>query len=122
MNYRHLYHAGSIADVFKHVVLLALLERLQQKPAGIFVLDTHAGIGLYDLSAPQAVKTGEWQSGIGRFMAAADACDDPLLGRYRSEVDRINGGGSLQLYPGSPRLIADLLRPQGQGCGVRTSS
>ena len=49
MNYRHAFHAGNFADVHKHVVLLALLERLKQKPKPLFYLDTHAGRGGYDL-------------------------------------------------------------------------
>ena len=31
MNYRHAYHAGNFADVFKHAVLVGLLEALKQK-------------------------------------------------------------------------------------------
>ncbi|MBN9987703.1 23S rRNA (adenine(2030)-N(6))-methyltransferase RlmJ, partial [Rhizobium laguerreae] len=57
MNYRHIYHAGNFADVLKHAVLARLVTYLQQKEKAFRVLDTHAGIGLYDLSGEEAQKT-----------------------------------------------------------------
>ena len=51
MNYRHAFHAGSFADVIKHIVLVRMLTYLQEKPAAFRVIDTHAGAGLYDLTA-----------------------------------------------------------------------
>lgn len=68
MNYRHIYHAGNFADVLKHAVLARLVTYLQQKEKPFRVLDTHAGIGLYDLSSEEAQKTGEWREGIGRLL------------------------------------------------------
>ncbi|MER9051152.1 23S rRNA (adenine(2030)-N(6))-methyltransferase RlmJ, partial [Mesorhizobium sp. M0923] len=65
MNYRHAYHAGNFADVVKHAVLSRLIEYLKQKDKAFRVIDTHAGIGRYDLSSTEAQKTGEWQGGIG---------------------------------------------------------
>src|SRR5580692_4032544 len=59
MNYQHIYHAGNFADVAKHVGLLYCLGALQRKDAALFVLDSHAGRGFYDLQAPEAVKSGE---------------------------------------------------------------
>ena len=70
MNYRHSFHAGNHADVLKHVVLLALCDALVAKPAACFVLDTHAGRGLYKLDGEAAQKTGEAQDGIARLMTA----------------------------------------------------
>ncbi|MEO5626014.1 MAG: 23S rRNA (adenine(2030)-N(6))-methyltransferase RlmJ, partial [Dokdonella sp.] len=49
MNYRHAFHAGNFADVFKHAILIALLEALKAKPAAFCYVDTHAGRGRYDL-------------------------------------------------------------------------
>ncbi|MER9823012.1 23S rRNA (adenine(2030)-N(6))-methyltransferase RlmJ, partial [Mesorhizobium sp. M0115] len=66
MNYRHAYHAGNFADVVKHAVLSRLIEYLKQKDKAFRVIDTHAGIGRYDLSSTEAQKTGEWQGGKGR--------------------------------------------------------
>ncbi len=110
MNYRHAYHAGGIADVFKHVVLIGLLTRLMQKESALFVLDTHAGTGLYDLSATEPGKTREFEDGIGKLFPAA--ASSPLLARYLRQVHAYNPNGALTFYPGSPLLIASILRPQ----------
>ena len=67
MNYRHAYHAGNHADVLKHIVLARVLEHLKKKDKPFRVLDLHAGIGIYDLHADEAAKTGEWRDGVGRF-------------------------------------------------------
>ncbi|MEY2621449.1 MAG: Ribosomal large subunit methyltransferase, partial [Pseudomonadota bacterium] len=45
-SYRHAFHAANHADVLKHITLLATLRHLQQKEAGITLVDTHAGAGL----------------------------------------------------------------------------
>jgi len=42
MNYRHAFHAGNFADVFKHAVLSLLLKSLARKDAAFCYLDTHA--------------------------------------------------------------------------------
>lgn len=68
MNYRHAYHAGNFADVVKHAVLARLIVHLQKKDAAFRVIDTHAGVGLYDLAAGEAEKTGEWRGGVGRLL------------------------------------------------------
>ena len=70
MNYRHAYHAGNFADVVKHVILTRLVEYLKRKDQAFRVIDTHAGIGLYDLKGIEAGKTGEWTGGIERIMDA----------------------------------------------------
>jgi len=69
MNYRHAFHAGNYADVFKHVFLLRLLRALQRKAKGFLYLDTHAGRGVYDLASAAAgpERTPEWPAGIGRL-------------------------------------------------------
>ena len=70
MNYRHAYHAGNFADVVKHVIVTRIVEYLKRKDAAFRVIDTHAGIGRYDLAGVEAGKTGEWQAGIGRLIDA----------------------------------------------------
>lgn len=113
MNYRHIYHAGNVADVLKHAVLARLVTYLKQKDKAFRVLDTHAGIGLYDLSSEEAQKTGEWRDGIGRLLDAPipDAVA-PLLAPYLDAVAELNPEGGVRFYPGSPRLARMLLRPQ----------
>ena len=69
MNYRHAYHAGNFADVFKHIVLMRVIEYLKGKDKAFRVIDTHAGPGLYDLAGEEAGKTGEWREGIARLIA-----------------------------------------------------
>jgi 23S rRNA (adenine2030-N6)-methyltransferase len=114
MNYRHAYHAGNFADVFKHALLALCLEHLKSKEKPFFVLDTHAGIGLYDLWGSEAEKTGEWQGGIGR-LGCLETPELPWhhdLGPYWQAVKAENPDGALRFYPGSPRLSQRFLRPQ----------
>ena len=113
MNYRHAFHAGSFADVFKHAVLCRLLDYLRQKPAAFRVIDTHAGAGLYDLASPEATRGGEWREGIARLLAAQlpDKAA-ALLAPYLDVVGALNAPGALKTYPGSPALVQAWLRPQ----------
>ncbi|WP_142848849.1 23S rRNA (adenine(2030)-N(6))-methyltransferase RlmJ [Telmatospirillum sp. J64-1] len=109
MNYRHIYHAGNFADVFKHGVLALILEHLKRKDTPFRVYDTHAGIGRYDLSAVQANKTGEYRDGILRLMEGEPI---PELAPYLAAVAAENPQGGIGIYPGSPRVARHLLRPQ----------
>ena len=108
MNYRHSFHAGNSADVVKHALLIALVRALQLKDGALTLIDTHAGCGLYDLEGDQAQRTGEANEGVLR----AFADQNPLLGDYRAAVRAVNPGGGSRLYPGSPRILSQLLRPQ----------
>jgi len=113
MNYRHAYHAGNFADVVKHAVLVRIVEYLKRKEKPFRVIDTHAGVGLYDLSGEEAQRTGEWLNGIGRLMAqplGEDAADllEPLLAAVRA----VNRAGGITIYPGSPTIVRHLLRKQ----------
>lgn len=111
LSYRHIYHAGNFADVFKHVVLVQLLRALQRKEAPLFVLDTHAGIGRYDLAADEALKNREFAAGVQRAFGCADP--PPAVADYLDLVRAENADDdALRHYPGSPRLIRALLRPQ----------
>ncbi|MBI3434631.1 MAG: 23S rRNA (adenine(2030)-N(6))-methyltransferase RlmJ [Proteobacteria bacterium] len=112
MNYRHAFHAGSFADVVKHVVLTRVLVHLAAKPAALRVIDTHAGAGIYDLTGRDAAKTGEWRHGIGRVARAAILAEAPraLLRPYLDAVAAYNRDGTLAHYPGSPLIAVSLLR------------
>lgn len=117
MNYRHAYHAGNFADVVKHVILTRLVEYLKRKDQAFRVIDTHAGIGLYDLKGIEAGKTGEWTGGIDRIVDAAKKgqIEQPaleLLEPYLAAVRAVNEGEKLRHYPGSPLLVRHLLRKQ----------
>ena len=113
MNYRHAFHAGSFADVLKHIVLVRILTYLQEKPAAFRVLDTHAGAGLYDLTGDEASRSGEWLTGIARVMQArfTDQAAS-LITPYLDIVRSFNPKAQLVAYPGSPLIARALLRPQ----------
>jgi 23S rRNA (adenine2030-N6)-methyltransferase len=112
VNYRHAFHAGSFADVFKHAVLARILDYLRAKPAAFRVIDTHAGAGLYDLTATEASRTGEWHDGIARLLAARlSAPVAALLAPYLDVIGALNERGKLKIYPGSPALARAWLRP-----------
>ncbi len=108
MNYRHAFHAGNFADVFKHALLLALLDALAGKDKPLCYMETHAGPGNYRLDDEQSRKTGEWRDGIGRLFALPHA-PEPLR-RYVDAVRACNPDGTLHRYPGSPLLAASALR------------
>lgn len=115
MNYRHIYHAGNFADVLKHAVLALVIAHLKRKDTPFRIIDTHAGIGLYDLSREEAQKTGEWHDGIGRILADSPPPEiAEILAPYLEVVHAENGAGShgpLQRYPGSPVIARRLMRP-----------
>ena len=108
MNYRHSFHAGNSADVVKHSLLIALVRALQLKESALTLIDTHAGCGLYDLYGDEAQRTGESTQGVLRAFADTN----PLLDDYRAAVQTVNVGAEPHLYPGSPQILAQLLRPQ----------
>jgi 23S rRNA (adenine2030-N6)-methyltransferase len=120
MNYRHQFHAGNFAGVFKHVLLVRLLRALQKKEKGYLFLDTHAGRGRYDLELAAAgdslARQPEWPDGIGRLwpmeLAKVPAGVHDYLDLVR-EFDRNAGNltAGPRFYPGSPWLAQRLARP-----------
>jgi 23S rRNA (adenine2030-N6)-methyltransferase len=113
MNYRHAFHAGGFADVIKHIVLVRILTHLQEKVAAFRVIDSHAGAGVYDLTAEEARRGGEWLTGIARIMQARFSEKVlPLVAPYLDIVRAFNPQRDLQTYPGSPLIARALLRPQ----------
>ena len=109
LSYRHLFHAGNFADVFKHALLARLLIALGGKGKPYCYLDTHAGTGRYDLGHEWAWKTREFENGIGRLWPRKDIPAElaPYLDAVRSE----NPKGRLRYYPGSPLIALKLRRP-----------
>jgi 23S rRNA (adenine2030-N6)-methyltransferase len=119
VNYRHAYHAGNHADVFKHIVLARAFEHLKKKDKPFVFLDAHAGIGTYAIEGEEALKTLEWQSGLGRLyemsgeVLALGGEAEELLRPWRAAVAAVNyPGRALTHYPGSPELARRMLRPQ----------
>ena len=109
MNYDHAFHAGNHADVLKHLVLRTLLDSLKRKPAPFFVLDTHAGQGMYHLKDARANRTGEADSGVLRLIQSC-APNIRLAPALQAYLDAVQPYLAETRYPGSPQLIADALR------------
>src|SRR5258706_2956715 len=107
--YRHHFHAGNFADVFKHSLLTRLVLALQKKDKPFFVPDSHAGIGRYGLTHEWALKNAEYRDGIALIWGRKDVPDEfiPYFDAIRGE----NAGNALRFYPGSPRVVRRLLRP-----------
>jgi len=101
-----------MADVQKHLWLICVLDYLTKKDKPFLWIDTHAGRGLYDLTAPEAQKIKEYESGILKFYdGIKDAKDLPApLARYRDFIKNLNKG-TLTKYPGSAYLAAKIMRP-----------
>lgn len=119
MNYRHQFHAGNFADVWKHALLLPLLRGMQRKEKGFLFLDTHAGRGSYDLTTAERgaslERKPEYPDGIGRLCAATDLSGelvDYLALVRRFDRSRGNFEEALRFYPGSPWLARLSLRAQ----------
>jgi len=94
-------------------VLARILTYLHEKPAAFRVIDTHAGAGLYDLTGDEAMRSGEWRTGIARLMQArlSDSVA-ALIAPYLDIVRAFNPQRDLAAYPGSPLIARALLRPQ----------
>ena len=117
MNYRHAFHAGSHADVVKHVILSLAIEHLKKKQKSFLVIDAHAGRGLYSLGAAEASRTLEWREGVGRFYGAKGETielaprAEKLLAPWRRIVEAVNeSGDAIRWYPGSPEIFRRLIR------------
>jgi 23S rRNA (adenine2030-N6)-methyltransferase len=112
VNYSHAFHAGNFADVMKHIVLTRLVEYLKKKDAAFRVIDTHAGMGRYDLTGEIARRSPEFEDGIGRLLQAElPHKAAPLVAPYLEVIRELNPDG-LKTYPGSPLLVRKLFRPQ----------
>ncbi len=102
LSYQHGFHAGNRADVLKHACLHAILTDLRKDPGPILYVETHAGRGQYDLTGPQANKTGEAEAGVLKLLQGkAPKSLSPWLDFVRQT--------GLKAYPGSPKLAASLL-------------
>ena len=113
-SYRHAFHAGSHADILKHLTLIHLVEYLQEKPVALTMVDTHAGAGIYSLEDGFAAVSKEAEGGIYRLLKFKEA-GNPIPESVQTYLDCIeaeNIGGEFKTYPGSPFILARLLRPQ----------
>ncbi|KTD24440.1 23S rRNA (adenine(2030)-N(6))-methyltransferase RlmJ [Legionella maceachernii] len=111
LSYQHGYHAGSFADVIKHLTLTRVLVYMTSKEKPLFYLETHSGRGMYDLKNSQAMKTGENLQGIS-LLWLQKAKLPAVFSQYLHVIHHVNESEELRFYPGSPSLAIDLLRPQ----------
>ena len=113
-SYRHAFHAGSHADILKHITLIQLVQYLQEKPGALTIVDTHAGAGIYSLEDGFAAVSKEAEGGIFRlrdFIKAGNLVPESVQ-QYLDCIQAENPDGGIRLYPGSPFILARLLRPQ----------
>lgn len=110
MNYRHIYHAGNFADVFKHVVLCLILENLKSKGKPFCYIDTHAGLGLYDLTASEVSRSPEYQQGIAKLLNTATHSEE--LSHYLAIIHAFQKDNTLTHYPGSPLIATHFIGEQ----------
>ncbi len=111
MNYRHAFHAGNFADVVKHALLARILTHLARKDAPFRYMDTHAGVGLYNLTWDEARKTGEAEGGVKAYLKAKPPGPlAELFAPYDRALAAAHASGK-DFYPGSPLVAAALLRP-----------
>lgn len=118
MNYRHAFHAGNFADVLKHLVLTRVLTHLQAKATPFRAIDTHAGLGFYDLTGDEAGRTGEAAEGWGRLDTPFPEAVEGLLAPYRAAVAAAQARHGATTYPGSPAIIREFLRSTDKGVFV----
>ncbi len=117
-SYRHAFHAGSHADILKHLTLIHLVNYLQEKPGALTMVDTHAGAGIYSLQDGFSTVSKEADGGIFRLMQYVDACKNAntsmpeSIQEYLKYIEAENVEGQLTTYPGSPFILARLLRSQ----------
>jgi 23S rRNA (adenine2030-N6)-methyltransferase len=112
MNYQHVYHAGNVGEVLKHSILSLLLVSLRQKETGFCYIDSHAGVGLYDLGSTESQKTSEASQGILRLLAHSETLP-PVLSPYLNAIKTFQQSHPSSLcYPGSPMIAHHFLRRQ----------
>lgn len=114
LSYRHAFHAGNHADVLKHFVLVHLVRYLGQKEKSFWVIDTHAGAGVYTLDSGYATKLAEYETGIGKLWLRQDL--PAPLAAYVALVSTLNTDEKLRRYPGSPWFALHTMRPQDRLC------
>lgn len=109
LSYQHAYHAGNIADVHKHLALMLLLEGFAENSGAFSFYDSHAGRGIYDLSSPEAEKTGEHKMGVSAIDEPQN--DKRAPARYLDLIETFRKEHGEHAYPGSPSIAHHFMRP-----------
>lgn len=108
LSYQHIYHAGCLPDLHKHSALAEILDLMVKKDKPLTYVETHAGRGYYDLSAPEAQKTGEAAEGIHRLMKENWFPPTRPFMRVLEDTRRKKGP---HIYPGSAAIAEYYRRP-----------
>lgn len=90
--------------------MLHILHYLNKKETPYWIIDTHAGAGIYDLEDAWAEKTAEFKEGIARLWDNTDLPEDLQL--YIDHIRNLNDDQDLVYYPGSPWISLELMRPK----------
>jgi 23S rRNA (adenine2030-N6)-methyltransferase len=120
LSYRHGFHAGNVADVLKHEILIFCLDYLRQKEKPFLCVDTHAGAGLYQFegkNAPEACGAAdnrEWKNGLGKLLPFLSERETipAMTARYLEIISSKLPAGAPAAYSGSPLIMEGLLRKQ----------
>ena len=120
LDYEHGFHAGNFADVFKHSILILVLQKMLQKNKPMTYVETHAGAGLYKYDIKEGTdangeESQEFQRGIGGLLTQqqneVSSTNQTAVSTYLDIVQSVqpatgndNGDASTMIYPGSPFL------------------
>jgi 23S rRNA (adenine2030-N6)-methyltransferase len=108
MNYRHSYHAGNFCDVYKHNIIIYIIEYLLNKSTAFAIIDTHSGCGLYNLNEISSIKTGEFIDGVQKIWGDKDSQIE-IVATYIEILKQYNEN-NLNIYTGSPVICSKMLR------------
>lgn len=114
LSYRHGFHAGNTADVFKHSVLFSFLKLYTQKGKAFTAFDLNGGSGVYDLLSEWSKQTGEAENGIIRLLKLYDEkkLPNPIPEDFQGYVEFCSKNYTADcVYYGSPEIIRSFLTP-----------
>jgi len=106
LSYKHGYHAGNQADVFKHICLIQAYKSLKKLNNSISYIDTHAGSGDYDFKSDYMSKNKEYEYGINKLENYK--YENQSIKFYLKVLRNINNSKKLSFYPGSPSIMSYL--------------
>jgi len=101
LSYRHGFHAGNFADVFKHFILVYLLNHLKTKKPLTFI-DPFAGAGTYPFEDKFMQKNKEYLTGISKVLN--NKINNPYIKDYLDLIHLANNNKKISLYPGAAQL------------------
>lgn len=101
LSYRHAFHAGNHADIFKHMTLYLVQSAYCKKDKPFVYFDTHAGACLYNLEHEWALQTAEADSGIKKIVQYVNALKSAQIDNLESAQKNTSCAQNLQekLYP-----------------------